>query len=183
MVGIRGEVAAPGKKLEETGFTRAEVLGGRKDKASQKPGRLLCQSLTQLPSPPTLASSLMDQTKREHPQTPWSCLCFYQTQVQPCPTPPLPLITLWCLEADRGHPAGARCCRPKLNDGTQGPWARPLGLRLGPVQWGTKQKRWLGPQELGRGVAVEPGSCLWGLLRTGGQAHLRGYSQQSQVWG
>lgn len=38
VVGIRGEVAAPGKKLEETGFTRAEVLGGRKDKASQKPG-------------------------------------------------------------------------------------------------------------------------------------------------
>lgn len=40
VVGIRGEVAAPGKKLEETGFTRAEVLGGRKDKASQKPGRV-----------------------------------------------------------------------------------------------------------------------------------------------
>lgn len=38
LVGIGGEEAAPGKKLEEAGFTRPDVLGGRKDKASQRPG-------------------------------------------------------------------------------------------------------------------------------------------------
>lgn len=38
LVGIRGEVVAPGRKLE-MGFTRPEVLGGRKDKASQRPSR------------------------------------------------------------------------------------------------------------------------------------------------
>lgn len=39
LVGIRGEVVAPGKKMEETGFTRPEVLRSRKEhKASQRPG-------------------------------------------------------------------------------------------------------------------------------------------------
>lgn len=34
LLGIRGEVAAPGKQLEETGFTRPEVLGaGRTGKS------------------------------------------------------------------------------------------------------------------------------------------------------
>lgn len=37
LLGIRGEAVAPGKKLEEMGFTRPEVLGGRKEKASQRP--------------------------------------------------------------------------------------------------------------------------------------------------
>lgn len=90
VVGIRGEVAAPGKKLEETGFTRAEVLGGRKDKESQKPGRVATSTPHKAPPTPTLASSLMDQTKRKHPHPLWSCLCFHQTQVQPCPTPTSP---------------------------------------------------------------------------------------------
>lgn len=40
LVGSRGEVAAPAKKPEETGFTRPEVLGGRKEnRARQRPGR------------------------------------------------------------------------------------------------------------------------------------------------
>ena len=39
LAGSRGEAAAPGKKLEEPGFTRPEVLGRRKeDKARQRPG-------------------------------------------------------------------------------------------------------------------------------------------------
>lgn len=33
-VGSRGKVVAPGEKQEETGFTQAEVLGGRKDRGA-----------------------------------------------------------------------------------------------------------------------------------------------------
>lgn len=56
LLGIRGEVVAPGK-MEEMGFTRPEVLGGRKEKASQRPSRAVEPTLTKhllpLPSLPT----------------------------------------------------------------------------------------------------------------------------------
>lgn len=100
----------------------------------------------------------------------------------PSPPAPLPLITLWpLLEADQGRPAGARCCRPKLNHGARGPQAQPWGPKLGPGQWKMRRswpgglERWLGP----RG----PASCLRGPLRAAGEAHLRGYRHQFQVWG
>lgn len=54
LVGTRGEVVAPGKKMEETGFTRPDVLRGRKeDKASQRPGEAIAptpQSTSPLPA-------------------------------------------------------------------------------------------------------------------------------------
>lgn len=55
LLGIRGEVVAPGKQLEEMGFTRPEVLGGRKDREVRDGAQLLGQSLTKhSPGPPEL---------------------------------------------------------------------------------------------------------------------------------
>lgn len=52
LLGIRGEAVAPGKKLEEMGFTRPEVLGGRKEKASQRPSRAVGPTHKVPPTPP-----------------------------------------------------------------------------------------------------------------------------------
>lgn len=58
LLGTRGEAAAPGKKLEEMGFTRPEVLGGRKEKASQRPSKAVGPTLAKrLPHPQARAGS------------------------------------------------------------------------------------------------------------------------------
>lgn len=193
-VGIRGEVVGPGK-MEDTGFTRPEVLRGTKGGQVRDQGKLLDQPFTRPPGhgwfllppphPPSPDSKLSRQKK--HPQTLWSCLRFCQTRPNP---PHLPLITLSSLqEADRGHPAGAGCYRPKLSHGTRGLWTQSLGQRLGPVQLGTRrsllagQEHWLGAQEPGKEKAAEPGSCLQKVLRAGQEARLRGCRQHSQAWG
>lgn len=148
LAGTRGEEVAAGKKLEATGFTRPEVLGGRKEDRASQETKHSCRAN---PSQGTshLQIPVSGQTEREHPQP----------QAQPSSTRLPPLITLWLLlEAGRGHPACAGCCRPKLSHGAQELWAQALGLKLGVVQWETKSLLFgQGPQGLGRGVAVEPG--------------------------
>lgn len=78
LLGIRGVAVAPGK-MEEMGFTRPEVLGGRKEKASQRPSRAVGPTLTKCPPaspsparagsylPPSFQIPVSGQTKRTSP--------------------------------------------------------------------------------------------------------------------
>lgn len=197
LAGIRGEALAPGKKMGESGFTRPEVLRGRKeDKASQRQGVAAGSTLTRPPghtagsyyAHPFPESN--QQTQKEHPQTLRSCFPVLPSP-GPAPRPPhIPFITLWSPQEDgQGHLAGAGCYPPKRSHGTRGLWTQPSGRGLGPVQSGTGrsllwgQERWLGPQELGREAAAGPGNCLQRVLRPGQEARLRGCRKHSRAWG
>lgn len=187
LAGIRGEALAPGKKMEERGFTRPEVLRGRKEDKSETRGSRWANPHT--PSRahgwflPTHFQNPTSRPKRNIPGPSGAAFRFCQVQAQPPLAPTYP--THYALVSSRRWSRASSWCRllsPKAE-----PWYpravdSAFGAGAGASPVGSRKEPALGAGTLAgtTGAGKGGGSGAWELPAEGAEAGTRGPSEGLQ---